>query len=116
LAWLHEFPLKASPLSLLRFLNAIVHCMSLHNRLKPVPHWYLLHVGIDLTFRGQGLGKLLISDFFRQPADSAKPCYLKTLNHENLSMYKSMGFEVATHTYVPGGGPDVWTMQRTTVG
>lgn len=115
-SWLKEFPLKANPLSLLRFLNAVVHCSSVHDRLLSSGHWYLLKVGTDPTSRGQGLGKTLISDYFAEADRTMVSCYLETFNRDTLPMYESMGFESLTRTYVSGGGPEVWAMQRKSAG
>ncbi len=79
----------------------------------PVPHWYLMMVGVDPLYHGKGVAKALLKPVLDTADKDQKPCYLDTHNPVNVEIYKRLGFHVAEQTKVPGGELSHWSMIRT---
>jgi len=95
-----------------RFGAFMEQASAIHERLLPMPHWYLMILGVDPPLQGRGVGgelmKLTIAN-----ADAARlPCYLETAKERNLAFYRKHGFEVAEEHAGVGGGPKMWMMIR----
>lgn len=83
-----------------------------HRRLVPSPHWYLLVLGIDPVFQGEGLGGGLVLPMLARADVTRHSIYLETTNPRNLPFYQKHGFEPRFHERLGPGGPTVWYMVR----
>jgi len=83
-------------------------------RLEAVPelHWYLAGLGVDPSWRRQGIGAALLQPGIEASRRDGNPCVLLTNTEENLSFYARHGFEVVREGATPGGGPPAWVMRR----
>ena len=72
--------------------------------------WYLHVVGCEPSYRGRGLGALMV----RSGLDRTKglPAYLETANEQNVDFYRSLGFSVTEEWRLPEDGPRFWSMLR----
>ena len=85
---------------------------SVHGRLAPFKHVYLQSLGVDPAFQGRGhAGKLLRHALARLDA-AGTPCYLDTLDEQNVGLYEHFGFSVVEATTVPGTEVPMWAMLR----
>ncbi|MDP2896761.1 MAG: GNAT family N-acetyltransferase [bacterium] len=94
---------------LLTFFHSID---SLHGRLVPEPHWYLLSLGVAPERQGQGLGGALLRHGLERAQAEGLPCYLETTNERNVPFYERHGFRFVAQGEVTDGGPHVWAMLR----
>lgn len=75
-------------------------------------HWYLFILGVDPEWQGKGVGGRLLAPVLQEADQEGLPCYLKTVNEQNLVFYERQGFTVVDRGAVPKDGPRVWAMLR----
>ncbi len=81
-------------------------------RLVPFKHVYLQSLGVDPVSQGKGhAGRLLRYMLVRLGAEGT-PCYLDTLDEENVAFYEHFGFSVVEVAKVPGTEAPMWAMLR----
>jgi GNAT superfamily N-acetyltransferase len=107
-----EAPARMGEDALGRFGAFIELVSGHHERLVPVPHWYLLILGVEPEYQGKGIGTSLITPGLARADAEGLPCYLETSKERNLPFYQRHGFEVRQEDDIPGGGPKVWMMVR----
>jgi GNAT superfamily N-acetyltransferase len=95
-----------------RFDAAMQHLSDLHHRLMPEAHWYLMLLGVDPPYQGQGVGGELMQPILGEADREGRPAYLETQKARNVPFYRRHGFEVVAETDAPGGGPHLWLMAR----
>jgi ribosomal protein S18 acetylase RimI-like enzyme len=94
-------------------LNALAsYTDKLHKQAISGDHWYLLCIGVDPGRQRAGLGGRLLSAGLQRADTDGLPCYLETVNPDNLPFYRRHGFEVAADGQLPKGGLHVWAMVR----
>lgn len=76
------------------------------------PHFYLLILGVDPAYQGQGHGRELLKSFLGSCDAHRMPAYLETVNCDNVAMYERYGFRISEEFKLPFGGPVMWTMWR----
>jgi ribosomal protein S18 acetylase RimI-like enzyme len=76
-----------------------------------VPHWYLIHVGVDPAAQGRGLGARLLAPTLERCDREGTPAYLETARAANLPFYRRLGFEVTAESEIIRG-PTIWSMWR----
>jgi GNAT superfamily N-acetyltransferase len=81
-----------------------------HHRVE-VPHWYLMLLGAEPTFRRQGAGTALLQPVLARADADGVPAYLETQKAENVPWYHRFGFAVAEEIKVKGA-PTMWAMRR----
>ena len=84
----------------------------IHERLVPDPHWYLMILGVDPPYQGQGVGSALLQATLARADAEERPCYLETAKSRNVAFYRKHGFDVLEETDIARGGPHVWLMMR----
>jgi GNAT superfamily N-acetyltransferase len=84
----------------------------LHHQLMPDPHWYLLIIGVEAAYQGQGIGSAVLAPIVAQADQAGQPCYLETLQVKNLSFYKKNGFAVVREVDLPGAGRRIWFLRH----
>jgi GNAT superfamily N-acetyltransferase len=98
--------------ALARFGTFMEQTGAAHDCLLPEPHWYLMILGVDPPYQGQGIGGALIAPTLARADEARFPCYLETAKERNLVFYRKHGFEVAEEQALAGTGPKVWMMIR----
>ena len=92
------------------FTGTIDH---LHHQLMPAPHWYLVVLGVEPAYQGQGIGSAVLAPIVAQADQAGQPCYLETVQVKNLSFYQNHGFAVIREVDLPGAGRHIWLLRHT---
>lgn len=79
--------------------------------LAPMPHWYLLAVGVSPQRQGQGLGYDMITQAIRRAEAEALPCYLEAFEEKLVEHYLRRGFRVLAKDQLPSG-LTLWCLLR----
>jgi hypothetical protein len=95
-----------------RCLKMAANVEEVRKRLAPVPHWYLMALGVRTSQPEKAIGEALIEPVLLRADSSGIPCYLETFSEEKLAFYKSYGFRITGAGRIPGGGPNFWAMTR----
>lgn len=78
----------------------------------PQPHAYLRFVGVAPEAQGKGWGGKIIREGIDRAAREGLGVLLETATESNLAIYTRLGFHITETWFVPGGGPQFWTMIR----
>ncbi len=84
----------------------------LHGRDMPMPHWYLMILGVDPPRHGQGVGGALLAPMLARADAEGLPCYLETAKNRNVRFYQKHGFRVLVEDTMSENGFRFWTMRR----
>jgi ribosomal protein S18 acetylase RimI-like enzyme len=98
--------------SLARFSLFMEQVASVHEHLIPEPHWYLMVLGVDPPYQGQGVGSTIIQSTLARADMEGRRCYLETAKPRNVAFYRKHGFEVVDQADISGGGLHIWMMAR----
>ncbi len=79
---------------------------------KDQPHFYLMTLGVDPRFQGQGLGSSLLAATLEHVDAQRLPAYLESSSPKNVPLYRRHGFEVTNEFRPRSDGPPVWGMWR----
>jgi len=85
-----------------------------HGRLAPFKHWFLQAIGVDPQFQGRGCASKLLRPMLSRIDEENLPCYLETLETQNVRLYEHFGFKVIEESSVPGTSLTNWAMLRDT--
>ena len=85
---------------------------AVHNRLAPFKHWFLQAIGVDPQFQGRGYASKLLRPMLSNTDGKGLPCYLETLEGQNVRLYEHFGFEIAEHGMIPDTEVPLWAMLR----
>jgi GNAT superfamily N-acetyltransferase len=94
-----------------RFSSLLGRAQRLHERLAPMPHYYLFVLGVDPAAQCRGTGSQLLEPVLARCDIEQKPAYLETARAENLPFYARHGFHVV-HVFDEVGFPKLWLMLR----
>jgi ribosomal protein S18 acetylase RimI-like enzyme len=83
-----------------------------HSRLAPFAHVYLQSLGVDPAFQGKVHAGRLLRHMLARLDAAGTPCYLDTLDEQNVALYEHFGFSVVETTKVPGSDAPMWAMLR----
>jgi ribosomal protein S18 acetylase RimI-like enzyme len=83
-----------------------------HNALMPGLHWYLMLLGVDSQYQGQGHAARLVRGMYPVIDAEGLPTYLETETEGNVGMYEHLGFRVLEEVVPPGTGVRMWLMLR----
>lgn len=72
--------------------------------------FYLRMAAVRPDRQGQGLGGLAIRAGLAQAAAAGLPAALETAKESNVSLYRSLGFDVIKTWHPAKSGPQFWTM------
>ena len=87
---------------------------TVHNRLAPFKHWFLQAIGVDPRFQGKGYAGKLLRPMLSRINEEGLPCYLDTLDEQNISLYEYFGFKIVDKSNVPETSLTNWAMLRGT--
>jgi ribosomal protein S18 acetylase RimI-like enzyme len=113
--------LRATPLRLFvqfgrsdgyRLMRLGRHVDAVHGRLAPFGHMYLQSLGVDPAEQGRGHGGRLLRHMLARLDAAGTPCYLDTLDEQNVGLYEHFGFSVLEASTVPGTAFRMWAMLR----
>ena len=79
---------------------------------KAKPHFYLMTIGVDPRFQGQGLGGALLDATLAKIDAKGLPSYLESSNEKNVPLYKRHGYEVTAEFRPAPDAPPLWGMWR----
>ena len=83
-----------------------------HRRLAPFKHWFLQAIGVDPQFQGRGYANKLLRPMLVKIDEEGLPCYLETLEGQNVRLYEHFGFKVIEESNVPNTSLTNWAMLR----
>jgi ribosomal protein S18 acetylase RimI-like enzyme len=113
--------LRATPLPLFvqfgrsggyRMLRLGRHIDGVRARLAPFEHMYLQSLGVDPAVQGRGHAGRLLRHMLARLDAAGTPCYLDTLDEQNVGLYEHFGFAVVEASTVPGTQLPMWAMLR----
>jgi ribosomal protein S18 acetylase RimI-like enzyme len=111
-ACLFTLPLTAGPSFFLRFLSYHQYLDRLRREHTPFRHWYLQLLGVDPSHQRKGYATALLTPVFDRFDRERLPCYLDTMNGDNVAFYERFGFRVAAKSLVPKTQIGLWLMAR----
>lgn len=79
---------------------------------KTKPHFYLMTIGVDPRFQGQGLGGALLDATLAKIDAKGLPSYLESSNENNVPLYKRHGYVVTEEFRPAPDAPPLWGMWR----
>jgi ribosomal protein S18 acetylase RimI-like enzyme len=83
-----------------------------HREIIPDPHWYLIGLGVDPDYQGQGFAARLDREMLARLDEESLPCYLETAKEKNVNVHQHLGFRVMDEFTVPGTSVKLWAMLR----
>jgi GNAT superfamily N-acetyltransferase len=69
-------------------------------------------VGTRPPSQRRGLAALTLAPVLEAIDRDGVPAFLETSSTTNVAFYERLGFHVAGHRQIDGGGPEVWAMYR----
>lgn len=85
---------------------------TVHQCLTPFKHWFLQTIGIAPQFQGKGYAGKLLRPILSRINEEGLPCYLETLDEQNVSLYEYFGFKIVDKSNVPETSLTNWAMLR----
>jgi ribosomal protein S18 acetylase RimI-like enzyme len=76
------------------------------------PHFYLMAIGVDPQFQGQGLGSTLLDANLAAIDAKGLPTYLESSNEKNVPLYRRHGYQVINEFRPAPDAPTLWGMWR----
>jgi ribosomal protein S18 acetylase RimI-like enzyme len=116
LPWWRELALFPTILKFTRFdglarVDAFRKAADAHHP-KGRPHFYLMTIGVDPKFQGQGLGSALLEANLAKIDAKGLPAYLESSSPKNVPLYRRYGFEVTKEFRPAPDAPPLWGMWR----
>jgi ribosomal protein S18 acetylase RimI-like enzyme len=71
-------------------------------------------IGIAPQFQGKGYANKLLRPMLSRIDDDGLPCYLETVDEQNVSFYEHFGFKIVDKSNVPETTLINWAMLRET--
>jgi ribosomal protein S18 acetylase RimI-like enzyme len=85
---------------------------AVHSRLAPFKHWFLQAIGVGPQYQGTGCAGRLLRQMLAGIDEAGLPCYLETLEEQNVRLYEHFGFMVAEKSAIPETDLTNWAMLR----
>ena len=85
---------------------------TVHQRLAPFKHWFLQTIGIAPQFQGKGYAGKLLRPMLSKIDEEGLPCYLETLDEQNVLLYEHFGFKVIEKSTILETKLTNWAMLR----
>ena len=104
--------LKMRTAGIRRMTSAEDYMKETHQHCIMEKHWYLWVLGVEPTRQGQGIGGRLLRAGLQRADASRLPCYLETMNPNNVPLYQKFGFAIASDGVIPGSNVRMWGMVR----
>ncbi len=84
----------------------------LHKQHTPFAHWFLEDLAVDPPFQGKGYAGTMLRAMFARLDKDNMPCYLRTQNGRNVTLYQHFGFRVVDEGEIPRTGIGNWCLLR----
>ena len=78
----------------------------------PFPHWYLVPLGVDPQYQGNGYASKLLRPTLAWLDTEQLPCYLETELEKNVEIYEHFGFEIVEKGTILDTDVPFWCMLR----
>ena len=98
-----------------RYMNVYVSVEEARKRVAPVPHWYLMFLGVEASQPENVIREVLIEPMLCRADSRGMSCYLETHSENRLAFYEECGFRIGAAGRTSEGGPDFWAMTRAAV-
>ena len=85
---------------------------AVHGRLAPFKHWFLQAIGVAPQFQGRGYSGRLLRGMLGRIDEAGLPCYLETLEEQNIRLYEHFGFVLTEESAIPETNLTNWVMLR----
>lgn len=105
------FPRHFGWLGTYRAFSLGLHMEKQRLNLAPMPHWYVLAVGVAPEHQGQGTGYELVTRAIRCAEADGVPCYLEAFEQKLVDHYERRGFRVVNKEQLPTG-LTLWCLLR----
>lgn len=102
-AGLLAFPRHFGWKSTWRALMLGTHMEKRRLQLAPMPHWYVVAVGVDPQQQGRGIGHDLVSHIIKRAEIDGVPCYLEAFEDELVAHYQRRGFVIQRQEILHSG-------------
>jgi ribosomal protein S18 acetylase RimI-like enzyme len=79
---------------------------------KAEPHFYLMTIGVNPRFQGQGLGSAMLDATLANIDAAGSAAYLESSSPKNVPLYRRHGFEVINEFRPRSDAPPLWGMWR----
>ena len=104
------YPFKIGFRNFIRALNVSGQWDKEHKKM-PKKHYYLMVIGVEPEFQGQGIGSLLMKKGLKKADDEKLECFLETVTEDDVRFYRKFQFEVAVNKAF-AGSEQFWLMKR----
>ena len=85
---------------------------AVHGRLAPFKHWFLQAIGVAPQFQGRGYSGRLLRGMLGRIDEAGLPCYLETIEEQNIRLYEHFGFVLTEESAIPETNLTNWVMLR----
>jgi ribosomal protein S18 acetylase RimI-like enzyme len=79
---------------------------------KSRPHFYLMTIGVEPKFQGQGLGSALLDATLSAIDAKGLPSYLESSSPKNVPLYQRHGYVITKEFRPAPDAPPLWGMWR----
>jgi ribosomal protein S18 acetylase RimI-like enzyme len=98
-----QFPFRFGWKSTWRAMTLGTHMEKRRLQLAPMPHWYVIAVGVTPASQGRGLGRDLVSHIIKRAEVDGVPCYLEAFEDDLVAHYQRRGFVIVKQEFLPSG-------------
>ena len=105
-------PIHVHVQSLKRFILSNSHMEHEHKRFADKHHWYLMALGVDPQYQGQGVGSQIIQPVLELADAQHEQCYLETQTERNSQFYERHGFKIMSQKTMPDSEMTIFAMVR----
>ena len=86
----------------LRLISFALQIEAMHQRVAPMPHYYLFIAGVAPGQQGKGANAALLRPMLARMDNENMPAYLETQSADNVALYEQLGFRVMENKPLKG--------------
>jgi ribosomal protein S18 acetylase RimI-like enzyme len=87
-------------------------CIKIKRDYAQENHMYLAVLAVDPVYHGKGYASALIKPMLKRLDETRVPCYLKTHNPKNVSMYQHFGFKLVFEGNIPRTSSPIFALLK----
>ncbi len=95
-------PIRYGLRTTLRLISFALQIEAMHQRVAPVPHYYLFIAGVAPGQQGRGVNATLLRPMLKRLDNENTPAYLETQSADNVALYEQLGFRVVENKPIKG--------------
>ena len=95
-------PLRYGMRTTLRLISFALQIEAMHQRVAPMPHYYLFIAGVAPGQQGKGVNAVLLRPMLARMDNENMPAYLETQSADNVALYEQLGFRVIENKPLKG--------------